>query len=72
MNCPKCGNKELRVVDSRSFATRTRRRRQCMNCGYRFTTYEISEVQVALFEKAERIRSKLAGKIGELEKVVNG
>lgn len=42
MRCPSCGHLESKVVDSRpsdDFTT-IRRRRECLNCKYRFTTYE--------------------------------
>jgi len=42
MRCPFCGHLEDRVVDSREAqdGQATRRRRECMGCGRRFTTYE--------------------------------
>ncbi|MCP4849616.1 MAG: transcriptional repressor NrdR [Verrucomicrobiaceae bacterium] len=42
MQCIKCGNLKDKVVDSREAkgALAIRRRRECLNCGYRFTTYE--------------------------------
>ena len=40
MHCPYCGRKESRVIDSRSLDEVVRRRRQCLACGARFTTYE--------------------------------
>jgi len=42
MNCPTCGADETKVVDSRVAEERTaiRRRRQCLSCATRFTTYE--------------------------------
>ncbi|MBI2145132.1 transcriptional repressor NrdR [Candidatus Woesearchaeota archaeon] len=40
MNCPYCGNKEHRVVDKREANEATRRRRECLRCQKRFTTYE--------------------------------
>ncbi|MFH1032467.1 MAG: transcriptional regulator NrdR [Chloroflexota bacterium] len=40
MNCPSCQNPESKVIDSRDVNESVRRRRQCLNCGYRFTTYE--------------------------------
>ena len=45
MRCPYCGTVEDKVVDSRSSkeATAIRRRRECLNCGRRFTTYESIE-----------------------------
>ncbi len=40
MKCPYCGGLESRVIDSRSLGEGVRRRRQCLPCGARFTTYE--------------------------------
>ncbi|MBQ7500365.1 MAG: transcriptional repressor NrdR [Clostridia bacterium] len=44
MKCPNCGNPESKVVDSRPTENSSiRRRRECLECGKRFTTYEIIE-----------------------------
>jgi transcriptional repressor NrdR len=40
MNCPYCGGQESKVIDSRSLDEVVRRRRQCLACNARFTTYE--------------------------------
>ena len=42
MRCPKCGSRDDKVIDSRQSrdSSSIRRRRQCLKCGYRFTTYE--------------------------------
>ncbi len=42
MKCQHCGNLDNKVVESRDVADNDaiRRRRECLNCGYRFTTYE--------------------------------
>ena len=42
MRCPKCGHLEDKVIDSRAARNDAviRRRRMCLGCGYRFTTYE--------------------------------
>jgi len=40
MNCPYCGYADFRVIDSRDVNDGIRRRRQCLGCGARFTTYE--------------------------------
>ena len=40
MKCPYCDYQDSKVVDSRSVDTGVRRRRQCLKCGSRFTTYE--------------------------------
>ena len=45
MKCPFCGDQESKVVDSRHSedGLSIRRRRECLNCQRRFTTYEIVE-----------------------------
>src|SRR4051812_38965300 len=42
MRCPKCGCQDDKVTDSRASrdGAAIRRRRQCISCGHRFTTYE--------------------------------
>ncbi|SKA94422.1 transcriptional repressor NrdR [Prosthecobacter debontii] len=45
MRCPKCSSSQDKVIDSREAREghAIRRRRECMKCGFRFTTYEIVE-----------------------------
>lgn len=43
MKCPECGFEDSKVVDSRPTDSRIRRRRECIQCGFRFTTYEMVE-----------------------------
>jgi transcriptional repressor NrdR len=47
MRCPKCGCQDDKVIDSRASreGATIRRRRQCIACGHRFTTYEEIEHQ---------------------------
>ncbi len=40
MNCPYCSHKESRVTDKRTSPDGIRRRRECLKCKKRFTTYE--------------------------------
>src|SRR5574337_722825 len=42
MRCPKCGCQDDKVIDSRASreGATIRRRRECLGCAYRFTTYE--------------------------------
>jgi transcriptional repressor NrdR len=41
MHCPKCSSDDLKVLDTRAGkVASTRRRRECQNCGYRFSTIE--------------------------------
>lgn len=48
MRCPFCGEQETKVIDSRlsSEGDQVRRRRQCMGCKERFTTYEVAELSL--------------------------
>ena len=51
MNCPYCGFPDSRVVDSRETESKEaiRRRRECITCGQRFTTYEkIEEIPITV------------------------
>ena len=57
MKCPYCGYKEDKVVDSRTTKedTSIRRRRECLKCGKRFTTYEyIEEIPLMVIKKDGR------------------
>jgi transcriptional repressor NrdR len=57
MKCPYCGNIEDKVVDSRLSAESisVRRRRECLKCGRRFTTYEhIEELPLMVIKKDSR------------------
>ena len=40
MNCPFCGHYDSKVIDSRDVNDGIRRRRECLSCNSRFTTYE--------------------------------
>ena len=54
MKCPNCGFAESKVIDSRpvSDSNSIRRRRQCLSCRRRFTTYEVIDtVQLVVVKK---------------------
>lgn len=40
MLCPRCQAEDSRVLESRDAGSSIRRRRECVECGYRYTTYE--------------------------------
>ena len=55
MNCPYCGYYDSRVIDSRDINDGVRRRRQCLKCGHRFTTYErLQPIGLFVMKKDER------------------
>lgn len=76
MHCPFCGAEDTKVVDSRLVAEgdQVRRRRQCLSCNERFTTYEIAELVMPRIIKQDGTRepfdeAKLrAGLLRALEK----
>lgn len=55
MRCPKCGCEDSKVVDSRPSENNDaiRRRRECVACGFRFTTYERREETPLLIIKKD-------------------
>src|ERR1035437_5634497 len=58
MRCPRCGERETRVVDSRDLDEASiRRRRECETCGTRFTTYERIEAPRLMVGKRDGGRS---------------
>ena len=58
MKCPFCGYAESKVMDSRPTdeGSRIRRRRECLQCGKRFTTYEIIESLPVIVVKRDKSR----------------
>ena len=58
MKCPFCGHEESKVIDSRPTdeGERIRRRRECLKCGKRFTTYEVIETVPVIVIKKDKSR----------------
>ena len=58
MKCPYCGYQESKVVDPRPTdeGERIRRRRECLSCGKRFTTYEVIETTPLMVIKKDNSR----------------
>ena len=58
MYCPFCGHVETKVNDSRlaGEGRQIRRRRECLSCGERFTTFETAELVMPVVVKADNIR----------------
>jgi transcriptional repressor NrdR len=69
MKCPKCNHVDTKVTDTRVVqdGSRIRRRRQCIQCGYRFSTVEV-------YCKPELLVIKRSGKEEDFdgEKIING
>ena len=58
MYCPFCGKQETKVIDSRlaSEGAQVRRRRECLDCGERFTTFESAELVMPRIIKSNGAR----------------
>ncbi len=58
MRCPFCGEDETKVIDSRlaSEGNAIRRRRECLDCGERFTTFETAELVFPRIVKSDGTR----------------
>ncbi len=56
MKCPFCGHEELKVTDSRNAldANAIRRRRECLKCNRRFTTFETLELTIQVHKRDGR------------------
>ncbi|MBN2864784.1 MAG: transcriptional repressor NrdR [Thiotrichales bacterium] len=60
MHCPFCNAPDTKVVDSRlaTEGVQVRRRRECLNCSERFTTYESAELSLPRVVKSDGNREK--------------
>lgn len=69
MKCPFCGYTESRVIDSRPTdeGERIRRRRECLRCAKRFTTYEVVESVPIVVVKKDKSREAF-----DRNKLLNG
>lgn len=69
MKCPYCGYSESKVIDSRPTdeGERIRRRRECLNCAKRFTTYEVIETVPVVVVKRDKSREAF-----DRNKLLNG
>ena len=69
MRCPYCGYEESKVIDSRPTdeGERIRRRRECLKCAKRFTTYEVIETVPVVEIKKDKSRETF-----DRNKLLNG
>ena len=69
MKCPYCAHDESKVIDSRPTeeGEKIRRRRECLQCGKRFTTYEVIESVPVLVVKRDKSREAF-----DSQKLLNG
>lgn len=64
MHCPFCNTEETKVIDSRLVdeGTQVRRRRECLKCEERFTTYETAELNMPRIIKRDGRRTEFEEK----------
>lgn len=67
MKCPFCGYEEAKVIDSRPTDEKIRRRRECLKCEKRFTTYEVVETMPLIVIKKDKSRE-----LFDRNKLLNG
>ena len=67
MQCPYCQNDETKVIDSRESEESVRRRRECLKCEKRFTTYERAEITELIVVKKNGNRQPF-----DRKKILNG
>ncbi len=58
--CPFCNNSDSKVIDSRDSADSIRRRRECLRCGLRFTTYERVQTRSLMVVKRDGRREEFS------------
>jgi len=58
MHCPYCDNDDSKVIDSRDAGDGIRRRRECLRCGLRFTTYEHVQTRTLMVAKRDGLREE--------------
>jgi transcriptional repressor NrdR len=65
MKCPYCGSEEFKTLETRdSLENTTRRRKECINCGKRFTTYEyVESVEIMVRKKDGKLEQFDVNKI---------
>ena len=79
MHCPKCGYEDSKVIESRDTGSAVRRRRECLQCGARYTTYErLERPNIAVIKRDgrkvlfERSVGKFLNAETEVDNIVGG
>ncbi|MBM02008.1 MAG: transcriptional regulator NrdR [Chloroflexi bacterium] len=68
MNCPYCNLKDIKVIESRESSDSIRRRRECLKCSKRFTTYEKIQISSKIVIKNDFTKEPFS--LDKLEKSV--
>lgn len=72
LRCPGCGKWESAVTDTRGSNNSIRRRRRCLNCRERFTTFETTEGNIpdAVWRKLRLLREELATGVARIDRLL--
>lgn len=68
MECPFCGSRNQKVIDKRESRDNARRRRVCLDCNQRFTSYEITDKKLNEYERYKQFYKNV---VFEAKKVRN-
>jgi transcriptional regulator NrdR family protein len=71
MNCPKCGHGWSTVIDCRTKGIEKRVRKECSECGNRFTIWEIFDNEYRKLKKKEQMVNKILSLMEVLKKIEN-
>jgi len=71
MNCPKCDSRSTFVMETRSDMNgENRRRRECQNCKWRFTTYEVHSYNLLDDDTIKKQKKELMKSLVNAEKLL--
>lgn len=65
LRCPACGEQALSTIECRHTRSSTRRRRECISCGHRATTHEVSQEWFQLAEENSRALALIRSALGK-------
>jgi len=66
--CPQCGEHRLQIIESRTTALSTRRRKECDACGFRVTTHEVSSTFFEEAKNNQQVILKISKALGLIPK----
>jgi len=74
MNCPSCSSSDTAVIDSREAegGSAIRRRRKCLDCGVRFSTYEVLAESYEAPRAAARDQARVRVLLAEMRGILEG
>lgn len=70
LKCPACASTQNKVADSRQTDSSIRRRRECLPCGERWTTYEITDTAFLAISDLDNVLADAGGAIAAAAKAI--